>query len=424
MTEWTPERVEERLIEAASVLKRLPAVRLGGYFSTWPKMKVEFSDLVGQTPEPMRLPPPSVHAQKSKLPCKCSVFLCHGHTVVGMITLLSTVGALLSFRVRSRASLEFELVALRHQLTVLRRQRPGRPRLLSNDRLLWVWLYRLWPQVLNAMVLVKPATVIGWHRKGFRLYWRRRARHLGRPSMNREVRDLIRQMSQENPLWGAPRIHGELLKLGIEVSQATVGRYLPWQPKFPSPTWRSFLRNHMHDTVAVDMFVVVTARFQLLYALVFLGHARRNVIHFNVTPNPTQVWLARQITEAFPWDTAPRFLLRDRDESYGPTFRARVQAMAIEEVITAPRSPWQNAYVERLIGSIRRECLDHVIVFDERHLRRVLSAYFEYHHRSRTHLSLAKDCPEPRPVQPPSAGTVVTFPQVGGLHHRYERRAA
>jgi len=194
--------------------------------------------------------------------------LYHFHTVVGMIALLSAVGSLLSFRLRSRASLELELIALRHQVTVLRRQRPGRPRLFSTDRLLWTWLYRIWPQVLNTMVLVKPATVVQWHRKGFRLYWRRRSRRLGRPRMNREIRELIRKMSLANPLWGAPRIHGEPLKLGIEVSQATVGRYLPWRPKFPSPTWRSFLHNHMHDTAAVDMFVVVTARFQLLYALV------------------------------------------------------------------------------------------------------------------------------------------------------------
>jgi putative transposase len=341
-----------------------------------------------------------------------------------MITLLSAVASLLSFRVRSRASLELELVALRHQVTVLRRQRPGQPRLFSTDRLLWVWLFRIWPQVLNTMVVVKPATVAQWHRKGFRLYWRRRSRHLGRRRVSREIRDLIRQMSRANPLWGAPRIHGELLKLGFDVSQATVGRYLPWRPKAPSPTGRSFLHNQMHDTAAVDMFVVVTARFQLLYALLVLGHERRKVIHFDVTQNPTQGWLARQITEAFPWDTAPRFLLRDRDASYGQTFRDRVQAMAIEEVVTAPRSPWQNAYVERIIGSIRRECLDHVIVFDERHLRRVLSTYFEYHHRSRMHLSLGKDCPEPRPIQPSSAGTVIAFPKVGGLHHRYERRAA
>ena len=205
-----------------------------------------------------------------------------------MLTLLSALGSLLSFRVRSRLTLELELVALRHQVTVLRRQRPERPRLLAADRLLWVWLYRMWPQVLDAMVLVKPATVVDWHRKGFRLYWRRRSRHLGRPGMNREVRELIRQVSRANPLWGAPRIHGELLKLGIEVSQATVGRYMPWRPKVPSPTWRSFLHNHMHDTAAVDMFVVVTATFRLLYAMVVLGHERRKVIHFNVTPNPTQ----------------------------------------------------------------------------------------------------------------------------------------
>jgi len=200
-------------------------------------------------------------------------------------------------------------------VTVLRRQHPGRPQLFSTDRLLWVWLYRIWPKVLHAMVLVNPATVIDWHRKGFRLYWRRRSRPLGRPGLNREVRDLIRQMSRANPLWGAPRIHGELLKLGIEVSEATVGRCLPWRPKVPSPTWRSFLHNHMHDTAAVDMFVVVTATFQLLYSLVVLGHERRKVIHFDVTPNPTQVWLARQITETFPWDTAPRFLLQNRDAS-------------------------------------------------------------------------------------------------------------
>src|SRR5580692_9649550 len=254
-----------------------------------------------------------------------------------MIALLSAVGSLLSFRVRSRASLELELVALRHQVTVLHRQRPGRPRLFSTDRLLWVWLYRIWPQVLNTMVLVKPATVIDWHRKGFRLYWRRRSRHLGRPRMSREIRDLIRQMSQANPLWGAPRIHGELLKLGIEVSQATVGRYLPWRPKVPSPTWRTFLQNHMTDIVAVDLFVVATATFRLFYALILLGHDRRRIIHFNVTQNPTQAWLSRQMTEAFPWDTAPRYLLRDRDAAFGPGFRDRVHAMGVKEVVTAPR---------------------------------------------------------------------------------------
>ncbi|WP_292534208.1 integrase core domain-containing protein [Methylocystis sp.] len=341
-----------------------------------------------------------------------------------MITILSALVSLLSFRVRSRASLELELVALRHQVTVLHRQRPGQLRLFSADRLLWVWLYRVWPQVLDAMVLVKPATVVQWHRKGFRLYWRWRSRRLGRPRASTEIRDLVRRMSLANPLWGVPRIHGELLKLGIEISQATVGRYLPWRPKAPSPTWRSFLHNHLTDIAAIDMFVVATATFRLLYALIVLGHDRRRIIHFAVTQNPTQGWLACQMTEAFPWDTAPRYLLRDRDASYGSVFRDRIRAMGVKEVVTAPRSPWQNPYVERLIGSIRRECLDHIVIFNEHHLRDVLSKYFEYHHKARTHLSLNKDCLQPRDVQPPSAGKIIAFPEVGGLHHRYERRAA
>ena len=341
-----------------------------------------------------------------------------------MITILSALVSVLSFRFRSRASLELELVALRHQLIVLRRQRPRRLRFHSADRLLWVCLYRVWPRVLDALVLVKPATVVKWHRQGFRIYWRWRSRRPGRPKTSAEIRALIRQMSRANPLWGAPRIHGELLKLGIDVSQATVGRYLPRRPKAPSPTWRSFLRNHMTVIAAVDMFVVATATFKLLYAVIVLSHHRRRVIHFEVTQNPTQAWLAQQITEAFPWDTAPRYLLRDRDTSYGFCFQNRVRAMGIEEVLTAPRSPWQNPYVERIIGSLRRDYLDHVIIFNETHLRRVLSCYFRYYHRSRTHLLINKDCPDPRSIQPPSAGKIVAFPEVGGLHHRYERRAA
>jgi putative transposase len=342
----------------------------------------------------------------------------------GMITILSALVSVLSFRFRSRPSLELELVALRHQLIVLRRQRPRRLRLHSADRLLWVCLYRVWPRVLGALVLVKPATVVKWHRQGFRIYWRWRSRCPGRPKTSAEIRALIRQMSRANPLWGAPRIHGELLKLGIDVSQATVGRHLPRRPKAPSPTWRSFLRNHMTVIAAVDMFMVATVTFKLLYAVIVLSHHRRRVIHFEVTQNPTQAWLARQITEAFPWDTAPRYLLRDRDTSYGICFQNRARAMGIEEVLTAPRSPWQNPYIERIVGSIRRDCLNHVIIFNETHLRRVLSCYFRYYHRSRTHLSLDKDCPDPRSIQPPSAGKIVAFPEVGGLHHRYERRAA
>jgi putative transposase len=346
--------------------------------------------------------------------------------VAGMLTILSAIVSLVSFRFRCRVSLELEVLALRHQLAVLRRQRPSRPSLRRGDRQLWSWLYRVWPRCLKVMVLVKPATVIQWHRQGFRRYWRWRSRsqRAGRPEVNREIRELIRQMSIANPLWGAPRIHGEMLKLGIEVSQATVGRYMLRRHGPPSPTWRTFLRNQIDGIAAIDMFVVVTAAFRLLYVSVILGHARRKILHLNVTQHPTAGWLSRQITEAFPWDTAPRYLLRDRDTSYGERFQERARVMGITEVITAPRSPWQNAYVERVIGSIRRECLDHVLVINERHLRRVLSSYADYYHRSRTHLSLAKDCPDARPIQRPNNSNVIAIPQVGGLHHRYERRAA
>ena len=251
-----------------------------------------------------------------------------------MVAILLAVVSLFVFRFRSRAALELKLVALQHQLAVLRRQRPGRPQLSSLDRFLWVLLYRIWPQVIDAMVLVKPATVVEWHRKGFRFYWRWRSCRPGRPKISPDIRDLIRRMSNANPLWGAPRIHGELLKLGIKISQATVGRWMPWRPKVPSPTWRSFLRNHLPEIAAIDMFVVTTATFRLLYVLIALNLDRRRVVHFAVTPNPTQDWLSRQMTEAFPWDTAPRYLLRDRDKSYGPAFRHRVRAMGITEVVT------------------------------------------------------------------------------------------
>jgi transposase InsO family protein len=336
-----------------------------------------------------------------------------------MLKLERSVISVVARRFRSRAVVELENLALRHQLHVLRRQRPGRLRLFTFDRL----LYRLWPRCLEAMVLVKPATVIQWHRQGFRLFWRWRSRS-GRPSVDREVRDLIRQMSGANPLWGAPRIHGELLKLGIEVSQATVAKYMVRRRGAPSPTWRSFLRNQAEGIAAIDMFVVASASFRLLYVMIILAYDRRKIVRTAVTEHPTAAWLSRQVTEGFPWDTAPRYLLRDRDASYGSEFCNRIEAMGITQVVTAPRSPWQNAYVERVIGSIRRECLDHVVIFNERHLHRVLSSYLDYYHRTWTHLSLGKDCPHSRPIQPPRVGRVVAIPKVGGLHHRYERLAA
>jgi len=274
--------------------------------------------------------------------------------------------------------------------------------------------------------LVQPETVIRWHRRGFRLYWtwKSRPKWLGRRSVPDEVRDLIRQMSQTNPLWGAPRIHGELLKLGIEISQATVSKYMVRHRKPPSQSWRTFLTNHAKDIVSVDFFTVPTASFRVLFVFLVLSNERRRVVHFNVTDSPSATWTGQQIVEAFPWVTAPKYLLRDRDKIFGHEFVHRVEMMGIKQVLISARSPWQNPYVERVIGSIRRECLDHTIVINEKHLRRVLREYFKYYHGSRTHLGLEKDCPEPRSVESPDFGSIHSEPMVGGLHHRYFRQAA
>jgi putative transposase len=231
-------------------------------------------------------------------------------------------------------------------------------------------------------------------------------------------------MAEANPLWGAPRIHGELLKLGIEISERTVSRLMPRRGKAPSPTWKAFLNNHVQDLVAIDFFTVPTATFRVLFVLVALAHRRRRVVHFNVTEHPTALWTGQQMVEAFPEDTAPGYLLQDRDKIYGDEFRERVRGMGITEIKIAPQNPWQNPFAERLVGSIRRECLDHVIVLGEQHLRRILRSYFDYYGKSRTHLSLTKDPPEPRAIQAPGVGPIVETAQVGGLHHRYDRRAA
>ena len=337
---------------------------------------------------------------------------------------LASIVTALTFSFRSRLALQVEILALRHQLNVLRRSTDARRKLRTSDRVLWVWLSRLWPAWRSALVIVKPETVIHWHRQGFRLYWRWKSRRLGRPDAGREIRELIRKMCLSNPTWGAPRVHGELLKLGLDVSQSTVSKYMVRPRKPPSQTWRTFLKNHIKQLVSVDFFVVHTIDFKLLFVFLVLAHDRRRVIHFNVTEHPTAEWAAAQLMQAFPWDTPPRYLLHDRDRIYGDTFRAQASNMQITEVLTAPRSPWQTPYVERLIGSIRRECLDHIIVMNVSSLRRILKSFFDYYHSSRTHLALAKDAPKPRPIQPPQAGRVVELPQVDGLHHRYERRAA
>jgi len=343
-----------------------------------------------------------------------------------MTALLVALLAALRSTVRSRLELEVEILALRHQLAVLQRQGPSRLRLGRTDRLLWVLLARLWPNWRRAVLIVTPDTVVRWHRRGFALYWwwKSRPRRAGRPAVALDIRALIRQMHAANRLWGAPRIHGELLKLGLTVSQTTVAKYLGRRDGPPSPTWRTFLTNHVSQLASIDFFTVPTATFRVLFVFLVLSHDRRRIIHVNVTAHPTAAWTGQQLREAWPWHTAPQFLLRDRDTIYASDLRRAAQAMGIEDVLSAPRSPWQNPFVERAIGSIRRECLDHMIVWNERALRRHLEHYLAYYHEWRTHLSLDKDAPVPRPVHPPTGGPIVQVPHLGGLHHHYERRAA
>jgi putative transposase len=275
-------------------------------------------------------------------------------------------------------------------------------------------------------VFVQPHTVIAWWRRRFRDHWRQLSLsgRPGRPTLAKEIRELIQAMWQANPTWGSPRIVGELQKLGIDLAKSTVEKYRPRARKPSSPTWKAFLKNHVKDLVAIDFFVVPTVTYKVLFILVILAHARRRVVHVNMTEHPTVEWTAQQIINAFPWDKAPRYRLRDRDCVYGASFRQQVRHMGTEEVVIAPRSPWQNPYVERFIGSIRRDCLDHVIVLHERHLRQLLTEYLQYYHHWRTHRALEMDCPVPRSVQRPEIGSIREVPEVGGLHHHYKRRAA
>jgi len=335
---------------------------------------------------------------------------------------LSAIGGLF----RSRASREAEIVALRQQVAVLKRRLGSRRvRLSWRDRMFWVFLSKVWPGWRTALVIVRPETGLRWHREGFRAYWRWRARPRGgRPRVDRETREPIARLHRENPLWGAPRIHGELLMLGIDVAESTVSTYLQKLPRLPSQNWRTFVRNHIHQSVAVDFAVVPTIKFSLLYVFVVLDHERRRILHINVTANPTAAWAAQQLVEALPWETDARFLFRDGDGIYGEEFERRVRGLGLQQVVTARASPWQNAYCERVIGTLRRECLDHVVAVNERQLKRVLDDFVRYYNASRTHLSLAKNSPVGRLVSSRRGGAVVAFPEAGGLHHRYERMAA
>jgi len=337
--------------------------------------------------------------------------------MLAILRLLTTFAANLF---RSRHQLEVENLFLRHQLTIALRSAPRRLRLHASDRAVLVWLTRLWPSLIGLARVVQPDTILRWHRLGFRAYWRWKSRgEPGRPRVSRKLRDLIRQMSKDNRLWGAPRIHGELLKLGFELAESTVSKYMIKHRGPPSQTWRTFLRNNADAIAAIDLCVVPTLTFGCLFAFLVVSHGRRRLLWFAVTTHPTAEWLARQLVEAFPWDTAPRYLIRDNDAAYGQAFTNRIRTMGIRDRPIAPRSPWQNPYVERLIGTLRRECLDHVLIFGERHLHRVLALYSVYYNETRTHLGLAKDAPIRRPVK--RSGPIVTTPILSGLHHRYAR---
>jgi transposase InsO family protein len=335
-----------------------------------------------------------------------------------MFGLFCFVLASLASPFKSKSRLEAENAVLRHQLIVLRRKVQGRVRLTNNDRWFLIQLYRWFPSILQVLTILQPETLVRWHRAGFRYYWRWKSRSRGgRPQIETDLRALIRRMSTENPLWGAPRIHGELFKLGFDVAQSSVAKYMVKRRGPPSQGWRTFLRNHAPDIAAMDLFVVPTIGFDLLYAFVIVRLDRRDLVWINVTTNPTAEWIARQLTEAFRWNEAPRYLIRDQDRIYGTMVTRGMRAMGIRDKPTAPASPWQNGFAERLIGSIRRECVDHFIVLAEAHLRRILRAYAGYYNDIRTHRSLDKDAPVSRPVQ--RTGIISSRPILGGLHHHY-----
>jgi transposase InsO family protein len=321
---------------------------------------------------------------------------------------------------RPRAALEAEILVLRQQIVVLRRGKLCRLPFSTIDKMVLGWVCHLFAEARDALAVVRPDTVVRWHRAGFRCYWRWKSRpSRGRPGVPAEIRHLIREMSIANPLWGAPRIHGELVKLGIDIGQTSVAKYMARRRGPPSQGWKAFLRNHANGIAAMDLFVVPTVSFRLLYGLLIMAHSRRPILWLGVTAHLTAEWIANQLTAACGWEQVPRYLIRDRDACYGSIFIRRVRLLGIRDHPTSARSPWQNAYAERLIGSIRRECLDHIVVTGEQHLRHILQCYLEYYNAVRTHLSLGNDAPMRRIVQ--CVGRIESRPVLGGLHHQYVR---
>ncbi len=323
---------------------------------------------------------------------------------------------------RDRVVLIAELLFLRHENAVLRRRKSARIDLTNVDRGFLTWFFRFWPEVAKRSLLVSPGTLLRWHRRGFRAYWRWKSRAKpGRPAIDRATIALIKRMARENFLWGAPRIHGELLKLGIEIAESTVAKYMQRaKDRGGGQSWRTFLVNELDGIAAMDLMTVPTVKFDQLYALVILSLRRRRLVFVTATNHPTAFWLAQQIREAFPWDSAPRFLVRDNDKKYGDAFKRTVRAFGIRDRPTSFKSPWQNGYVERVIGTIRRECLDHVVIQSENHLPRTLSEFADHYNATRTHISLGKDAPDGRAIE--RDGEIISVSILGGLHHRYERR--
>jgi len=327
---------------------------------------------------------------------------------------------------RSRRKLLLENLALRQQVAVLKR-RQDRPTLLPFDRLFWMLACRFWSEWKKSLLVVTPETVVRWHRAGFRLYWSwisKARKRVGRKKLSTDVRELIFRMVAENPTWGAPRIHGELLLLGVDVSERTISRWMKRAPRDPQPAqrWRAFLANHREGIAAMDFFTVPTITFGVLYCFFVISHDRRRILHFNLTKHPTSAWIIQQLREAFPFGAAPRFLIHDRDAKYGTEVPAAIRSLKINAVRTSFESPWQNGVAERWVGSCRRELLDHVIALNERHLKRLLTEYVAYHHEDRTHLGLGKGTPGCR-TRCATSGRVLSYDRLGGLHHRYDRAA-
>ena len=319
-----------------------------------------------------------------------------------------------------------ENLALRQQLAVLKRRHP-RPRLAAFDKLFWVFVRRCWSGWQQALIIVSPETVVRWQRTGFALYWQaisRDRRIVGRRRISKEVRDLIFRIVAENPTWGAPRIHGELLTLGFDVSERTISRWMRRAPRDPEPAkrWLAFLHNHREAIAAMDFFTVPTITFRLLYCFFIISHRRREILHFNVTCHPSAAWIIQQLRESFPYQSAPRFLIFDRDAKYGFEVPIAVRSMAICPVRTSSGSPWQNGVAERWVESCRRDLLDHVIALNDLHLKRLLCDYVRYYHEDRTHLGLDKETPTRRSCSV-GGGVVTAQPRLGGLHHRYDRAA-